>query len=333
MWVTVKPSQTGCAISDGELYDSPHLVAPAREESNCLHVYLCGTNGQPMHYNTAFHLVRSSSSMGCHTIALSYCYGKIADKERNERIQQAYPSDELQQQQLLESYHRDICIGGNGCSLLLSEIDETNSIIGRLRLLLLHLKWTAFVSADGALNYSQIIISGHSQGSGHACSLAKNFPFTKAVLISGPQELLAQNSLHNWIHGSYSCENIASFMHRDEEGTAELIRTNWRYIPALNCADNSVIVDISSLIQSSPTCAAITAILRGKKSFLTTIEPTNYENRDGRPCHNSTATDKRTPQAASAEYDVVIDDKRISMATTALYHYFWMFLLSAEEGL
>lgn len=329
--MSVKPSQTGCAINADDLYDSPHLVAATGEEGGCLHVYLCGTNGQPIHYNTAFHLVHSSVSMGRHTIALSYCYGKVADKIRNEHIQHAYPSDELRQQQLLELYHRDICIGGNGCFLLLTEIDETNSIIGRLRLLLQHLKWSTFVSADGILNHSQIIISGHSQGAGHACYLAKNFPFKKTVLMSGPQELLAQNIQYNWIHGPYTCENIVSFMHRDEEGTAQLIQVNWKYIPPLNVADNSAITDITSLIQSSPTCGTITAMLRNKKSFVTAINPMNYENKDdARPCHNSTVTDKRTPQRESEGYNIIIDNHGIQMTTEALYYYFWVFLLSVE---
>ena len=329
MWVTVKPSQTGCAIAADDLYNSPHLVAAAGDENSYLHVYLCGTNGQPIHHNTAFHLVHSSVASGHYTIALSYCYGKIADKERNERIQQAYPSNESQQQQLLESYHRDICIGGNDCSLLLSEIDESNSIIGRLRLLLQYLKLNNFVSTDGTLNYSKIIVSGHSQGSGHACYLAKNFPFKKTVLISGPQELLAQNIQCNWIYGSYQCVNIVSFMHRDEEGTAQLIQANWKYIQPLECA---AISDITALIQSSPMYDIITAVLSKKKSFVTTMEPMNYENKDGRPCHNSTTTDKRTPQVKGDGYTILIDDNCLKMTTTALYYDFWKFLWSSVDN-
>lgn len=328
MWLTVKPSQTGCAVAADDLYDSPHLIAAAGDEHSYLHVYLCGTNGQPIHHNTAFHLVHSSVASGHYTIALSYCYGKIADKERNERIQQAYPANELQQQHILESYHQDICVGGNGCSLLLSDIDESNSIIGRLRLLLQYLKLNTFVSTNGTLNYSKIIVSGHSQGSGHACYLAKNFPFKKTVLISGPQELVAQNIQYNWIYGSYQCTNVVSFMHRDEEGTAQLIQRNWERIQSLEC---TAISDITALIQSSPRYDVIATALSNKKSFVTTIEPTNYENKDGRPCHNSTTTDKRTPQVEGDEYSIVIDNNCLKMTTKALYSDFWRFLWSIDD--
>lgn len=328
-WFTVDPVVADDAILPTE-YTYPHLIIPSRESRDdnpsYLHVYLPGTNSNPVGNNTAYSYLHSGSqirSQNTSTVALSYCYGKLSDAERNQIVIDRH-SDTTTQQQCLDSYHRDICLGGDSSAIV--DVSHPNSIKQRLISLLIHLQstrpvhehWSQFlvlspVSID--LNYSAIIVSGHSQGSGHAAFLALNFPFLRCVLVSGPQEYIQSSALphHSWMSkyrnaGVFVTKDIVSFMHANEEDTADLMRTNLGIVhgPAYS------LCDITDDMQS-PAVA-----------FYTTLPPSPH-SMSRRPNHNSTVVDSATPvtsasgssSSSSSNESFIIGD--ISIAQRPLY--------------
>jgi hypothetical protein len=75
-------------------------------------------------------------------------------------------------------------------------VNHANSILNRLQKLLVYLAqhdpkggWDEFVT-DGQPDWSQIVIAGHSQGSGHAAYIGKMFRVDRVLMFSGPQDYL-----------------------------------------------------------------------------------------------------------------------------------------------
>eukprot|EP01038_Epipyxis_sp_PR26KG_P009619 gene9619-12953_t len=308
-------------------------------------------------------LVELSASIG-----LSYEYGQYADSKRNEIfIGDSLNNDELQAK--LENYHSAITYGGvitysgndfnndnqmnekTECKIFIS---KANSIMGRLVSLIYHLKstsdpkerWSELLVDPNAietedltevLRYDRIILSGHSQGAGHACYLAKKHPFAKVILLSGPQEALLNtndvrkltnsdndgnnhklerdsnvNESLSWMDGSYATSNMVALMHNNEEGTAELIRSNWNRIEPLRIRPSYGIVIINNFVSSpvddfniqtmgnprkieSESAIAEYVDDRFIRKFIT-FYSANNELLTARPLHNSTVVDSFTPR-------------------------------------
>ncbi len=92
-----------------------------------------------------------------------------------------------------EAYREEIIFGIDSHSEL--EVDENNCIINRIEKLLSHLdanfpaeNWGDFLSTSGDINWSNIIVSGHSQGGGHAAFLAKGFELNRALMFAAPND-------------------------------------------------------------------------------------------------------------------------------------------------
>ena len=52
--------------------------------------------------------------------------------------------------------------------------------------------WQQFLLADGGgIDWRKVVISGHSQGASHAAYMSSTLPLAAAVLLSGPQEIVA----------------------------------------------------------------------------------------------------------------------------------------------
>lgn len=80
----------------------------------------------------------------------------------------------------------------------LTEVDSLNSIISRFRSLLSYLtttdpngKWDEFLN-NGNPVWENIILAGHSQGSGNAAFLSKLVKVDRVILFAGPQDYLAK---------------------------------------------------------------------------------------------------------------------------------------------
>ena len=77
-----------------------------------------------------------------------------------------------------------------------TDVDSLNSLINRFRSFLGYLTqtdpaggWSRYLKS-GTLQWSDIIVAGHSQGSGHAALLGKLFKVDRVLVFSGPQDYL-----------------------------------------------------------------------------------------------------------------------------------------------
>ena len=279
--------------------------------------------------------------MGFITIALSYVWANYADAEKNSYFKTHSTEAEVQQTQLME-YHNTVLFGGN--SDLLS-ISSNQSVIGRLKSLILKLIDQKFnlsvlqnaitISESGniELKYEKFIFSGHSQGASHVAYLSKAVQLHRAILFSGPQDLISRDekdAMVSWLLGPFKTTSIYAFMHAEEEGTADLIQENWHLMEPLGVASfpqegrkhlvgvqiysSYSIVDCgltwgwgkdgmdsterNAYYERSRADAACTS----RRCFYSKIPPAaSTVKRVSRPNHGSTVTDNLTPTWIAAD--------------------------------
>jgi len=154
-----------------------HLAAVGvnTPQTGTLVIFLPGTGSSP---GSASLLLRAVLDLGHHVISLSYpnqiAMGTLA----------------LNDLDLYGSLRREICFGIDSGSLSLN-VTPPDSILNRIEKLLIHLSheypgenWGNYIQSSGP-RWDKIILSGFSQGSGHAAYLAQSFPVKKVVLFAG----------------------------------------------------------------------------------------------------------------------------------------------------
>ena len=309
-WLKIRPTTANPSMSAPPIlsrrgteekmvkYDtnSPHLVAPPTGSADCnsmCHVYLCGTGCNPTENNATTWWLSTTADRGVATIGLSYQWGPYTDTERNIKCYEESGGRNSTTQVMLGCYHSDIIFGGDDSGLV--DVTSCNSIEGRLMSLIKYLietrpvaeGWGKYLSPIGSsmeeINYEKFIFSGHSQGAGHVCFLAKHVKLGRAVFLSGPQEYIPQadqlliteaaeylpsspehktraevalataavSNRNSWLDGSYATEDIRAFMHIDEEYTADLIRRNWSRISPIALHYEKGYIDIEDSDGSS----------------------------------------------------------------------------------
>ena len=278
--------------------DSPHLLCSpdASRARGVLHVFLCGTGCTPTETPCTFYL-SASLAQGLHTIALSYLWGNLSDSERN-----AACLAQGRQAQLV-AFHNDVVFGGNASGLV--DCQGGNSVCERLADLLLFLVksrqdeegWEKFLE-NGEPKWEKIVFSGHSQGSGHVCLLAKHKRLAAAIFISGPQELMPEDEEEeSWLSGPFATSQLFAFAHDAEELTASLIRSCWAAIEPLHF---SPALGSASHLAPFPSPSSSPADATGRRTFSSSVLPDPARGDfGGRPNHNSTISDANTPIAAA----------------------------------
>lgn len=155
------------------------VFVPGANRQNRLFIMLPGTDAPPRVYRF---VTRTGAQEGYHAIAL------------------AYPNDDAVGVLCANSPRPD-CAGevrtevitGEDASPLVS-VNRVNSITGRLTDLLLYLDrtfpgegWAQFL-ANGAPDWTRIVVAGHSQGAGHAGFFAKLVRVQRVGMFSGPAD-------------------------------------------------------------------------------------------------------------------------------------------------
>ncbi|MCB9165503.1 MAG: hypothetical protein H6592_13905 [Flavobacteriales bacterium] len=94
---------------------------------------------------------------------------------------------------VFDNYRQELCFGTPLSDAV--EVDSLNAIHARALNLLRYLDltyptqdWEQYLAGPDALDWSRIVVGGHSQGSGHACYLAKQFPAERVLMFSGPND-------------------------------------------------------------------------------------------------------------------------------------------------
>ena len=106
---------------------------------------------------------------------------------------------------VFDKYRQEACYGTPLSDDV--DIDSLNSIHTRTVNLLLYLdfnhpsqNWGQYLATASTLDWSRIIVGGHSQGSGHACYLAKHHPVDRVLMFSGPNDYSDHYSNSaNWV--------------------------------------------------------------------------------------------------------------------------------------
>jgi hypothetical protein len=173
----IAASATDPAIDD---VNGVHHVAigPDEDRLGRLFIFLPGTGASPQMYT---HLIERGATLGYHAIGLSYtnqlavnviCAGMDASGCH-------------------ESVRREILLGTDESPLV--QVDATNGVFHRLQRLLEHLEgiapdegWGTYRDS-GAVRWDRVVVSGHSQGAGHAAFIGRLHRVARAVLFSGTE--------------------------------------------------------------------------------------------------------------------------------------------------
>lgn len=169
---SITPSLTDPAIND---WNSPHLASsPGGTPRNVLLVHFAGTGGTPQ---TSTIWYRYAASLGFHVIGLTHSNdATVASLCQNSPDSACYENVRLE------------IINGTDLSPQVS-VSRANSIENRLIKLLQYLQrtapasenWGQFLTAQGTPVWSSMIISGHSQGGGHAAMLGRLYAVQRVI--------------------------------------------------------------------------------------------------------------------------------------------------------
>jgi len=165
--------------------ETPHITinpSPSVAPKGKLLVFLPGTQGRPGQYT---YILRAGASRGFHSIGLNYpnqiAIGALCQVSSDP---ECYWSA------------RNVIIFGTGTPVAgQSPISKADSIVNRLEKLLSWMQtsypvegWGQFVLANGSVDWSKVILAGHSQGGGHVGVLAKSVALSRAVYFSSPED-------------------------------------------------------------------------------------------------------------------------------------------------
>ena len=191
-----------------EQWDAPHvLLEPAgavvaSRESHfsvvpTLVVFLPGTGTRPQEYSR---LLSAAQRAGHYVVGLSYLSQPIAVSQFN-----AWCSAGLEQRSGPECNrraHASMLFGVENTSFSgshlgdeqgLWDVGAADSVEALLASVLSSVAWgRLFTQKGGGILWSRMIVSGHSQGAGHAAFWAQSRPVLGASLLSGPQDTPSQ---------------------------------------------------------------------------------------------------------------------------------------------
>jgi len=185
----ILPSTTNSSIV---VFNSSHSVYLDTRTTlkNKLFVFLPGTTGFPATYKL---IVKQAASQGYHAIGLMY--------PNDASIYTASNNDTTNTQ--FAKCRQEIFDGTNQTSGV--SVDTNNCIKNRLYKLLLYLQstyptqnWSQYI-LNGQVNWSKIVVAGHSQGGGHSFFIAKKVAVDKAISFSSIDWNSALNRSAAWV--------------------------------------------------------------------------------------------------------------------------------------
>lgn len=188
----------------------PHLALFDDEvvPNRLLFIAIGGTNSTPAQYSE---VLRIAASLGYDVLSVDYPNEVISTVCRER-------ATELD---CYDNYRAEIVLGQQLSSIV--QVDQKNSILNRIQDLLTTVarknsaRWSSYFQ-NGQIDWSRVVLAGHSQGSGHAVYLSKMFSVKGVIMTGGPQDYLAKTGPVAWIQKSGKTESSRyfSFLHRDD---------------------------------------------------------------------------------------------------------------------
>ncbi len=224
--LTIDPTTTDPAIEDVDLPNAEgflrhHLVAldPAAPSTGRLFLWLPGTGGAPTQYQA---ITRLAARLGYHAVGLVYDSWPSINA-----ITTQVPDPELP-----ERLRRERIFGESRTPII--EVDRANGIRHRLIRLLQHLDagrpaegWDTFLTADEDVDWSRVVVGGHSQGAGHAAYLTRRVALAGAMMLAGPGDFVAGSGPAPWLFEPAATPPARMFglVHADDPPAAGIILT------------------------------------------------------------------------------------------------------------
>ncbi|MBX7169779.1 MAG: hypothetical protein K1X72_02405 [Pyrinomonadaceae bacterium] len=208
---TVLPSATDSEINT---FDTVHGVYfnPSVQSKNKLLVFIPGTNGNGM---GAKLFSQVAANEGFHVVSLSYPSSIAATICHSQNDEDCF-----------ENFRREIIEGKDLTPLI--EVNRGNSIENRLQKLLVYLRknfasenWGQYLTDKDEINWENLILSGQSQGGGHAPLMAKFHKVSRVIMFSSPKDYEVKNQKPaKWYgEGKTPLKNYFSFNHvQDKQG-------------------------------------------------------------------------------------------------------------------
>lgn len=285
----VAPQLTDSAI-DNWLEDHYVAVAPSVPARDLLLLFFSGTNGQPSRQQQ---LIRHGASLGAHAINLRYPNTRSVG-----RLCRRSPDPDCH-----EKVRQEILDGRDRAEQV--QITPANAIENRLIKLLKYLHtqnpdqgWLTYLKGE-TIDWSALIVAGHSQGGGQAALIGKRFAVSRVILFAAPADysrILQAPAPWLGTAGATLPTQYYGFVHTQDPGAAR-IQQAWQQ---LGMGDTPAPVDVDT--QPSPYDCA--------QRLLTSASP----EVPGK-FHGSVVTDRTTPQ---------------QRAGLPLYHDVWEYLLFGE---
>lgn len=174
----VKPVQTDPNYSSSE--DSSTVSRTTNGQQNKMFLFIGGTNSSSSSDYNALRL--HSADLGFDFINLSYPNSVPAASLADQDDSLAF-----------DKYRQELCFGTPVSDAV--NVDTLNSIYTRTLKLIQYLdatypseNWGQYLTSPNTIDWSKIIVGGHSQGAGHACYLAKQFLVDRVLMFSGPND-------------------------------------------------------------------------------------------------------------------------------------------------
>jgi hypothetical protein len=195
-----------------------HYVAVNRgvTAKNQLFLFFPGSGAVPFNY---LEISNTAADLGFHTIGLNY-----PNDEPVNTLCGSTNSD-------LDCYAKvrlEIKDGVDRTNLV--QVNRPNSIENRLIKLLIYLRqqrpnenWGQFLINDSTVNWTKIVVAGHSQGGGHAGIIARFHPVLRAIKLAAQDFNFVANAPANWIARPETTPNASTpdkfwgFSHQRDE--------------------------------------------------------------------------------------------------------------------
>lgn len=147
-------------------------------------VFLPGTGYTP---GNSREYLETAADLGFHTIGLAYVNGISANKACRDVSSDCFGS-----------FRHEIIYGDDVSPQV--KVSKADSIVRRLKGQLTTSGFGQFLT-DGGIDWSKVILTGHSQGAGHVAFLGLKQRVARVVMLGGPNDLY-KSSLPSWIKQS-----------------------------------------------------------------------------------------------------------------------------------
>lgn len=242
-------------------------------------VFFPGTAGVPAAYQD---ILISAARVGLHGIGLMYPNATSVNQAC------AFSSNSA----CHEEIRLEIIDGTNRTDLV--DVDRVNSIENRLIKFLAFLdvqwpeaNWAQFLDSQTNVVWSNVIVSGHSQGGGMAGILAKQHEVYRCVMFNSFDWWYYTNHPADWIYapGATPPERLFGFGHNlDPLATSNMLVEAWEAF-GMGTSNSVMGVDVDA------------APFRGSHMLMTDLTPENFTNAN--LYHNGTVLDANTPTNAA----------------------------------